>query len=81
MTEKPEDQFYINRMNERLKNAHLTTYMKKESILMQWVTGTGCLLKPGTLFFYDDSDQTKEFEFSLDGVEKPDCCVIEGLEV
>jgi hypothetical protein len=43
-------------MNERLANAHLTTFMKKENYLMQWVSGTGCLLKPGTLFFYDDFD-------------------------
>jgi len=44
---------------------------------MQWSTGTACLLKPGILFFYDDYDITKEFEYSLDGAE----CVLEGQEI
>jgi len=65
-------------MNERLASAHLTTLMKKENYLMQWINGTGCIVKPGKLYFYEDNNLFSEYEFSLDGVEKPDCCILEG---
>jgi hypothetical protein len=47
---------------------------------MQWVSGTGCLLKPDKLLFYEEKEFT-DFEFSLDGVEKLNCCKIEGQEI
>lgn len=38
------------------------------------------MLKPGKLLFYEEKEFT-DFEFSLDGVEKLNCCKIEGQEI
>jgi len=65
-------------MNDRLNKAHLTAILKKENRLMQWQNGTACLVKPSSLFFYSENDIFTEFEFSLDGVDKPECCILEG---
>ena len=69
-------------MNEKFDSAHLMAQLKKENYYMQWVQGTGCLVKPGTLFFYDDNNLTSQFEFYLDGIElRPENCLLEGQEL
>jgi hypothetical protein len=45
---------------------------------MQWINGTGCLLKPGRICFFEEKDVTVEFEYSLDGIERPNCCLLDG---
>lgn len=80
VTETKPEYYYINKMNKKLQNAHLTSYMKKQNFLKQWVQGTGCLIKPDKLLFYEDKEFI-EYEFALDGIEKMNCCKLEGQEI
>jgi hypothetical protein len=77
---KPE-KHYIDKMNKKLSNAQYSSNMKKYNSLHQWVNGIGCILKTGKLYFFEEKDIYAEFEFSLDGIERPGCCQIEGQEV
>ena len=69
-------------MHSRFEKSDLTAIMKMESgVLMQWVQGTGCLLKPGFLYFYEENNLYWEFEFALDGCNLPGAMVVEGYEL
>ena len=48
---------------------------------MQFVQGTGCLIKPGSLFFFEDGDIYSLYEFSLDGILQKGGIVLDGLEI
>ena len=55
-------------MNKKLSKAKLTSQMKKQNFLKHWVAGTGCIVKPGKLFFFEEANVSADFEFSLDGI-------------
>jgi len=68
VTEAKQDEYYINKMNKKLSKAILTSQMKKQNFLKQWVAGTGCIVQPGKLYFFEETNIQAEFEFSLDGI-------------
>jgi len=44
-------------MNKKLNKAYLTSQMKKQNkITKQWVPGTGCLVQPGKLYFFEEGN-------------------------
>ena len=68
-------------MNVTLRKSHLSCHMKRQNRLMQWVSGTGCLMKPSCVLFFDPNDIRDEFAYSVDGLDQPGCCVIDGSEL
>lgn len=81
VTEVRQDEYYINKMNKKLSRAILTSQMKKQNFLKQWVAGTGCILQPGKFCFFEENNVQAEFEFSLDGIGGSHGLVIEGQEI
>lgn len=49
--------------------------------MKQWVSGTGCIVQPGKLYFFEDGNVQSEFEFSLDGLGTNSNIVLEGQEI
>lgn len=81
VTEAKQEEYYINKMNKKLNKAILTSQMKKQNFIKQWVPGTGCIVKPGKLFFFEEANLQAEFEFSLDGIGSSQGLVIDGQEI
>jgi hypothetical protein len=80
VTEKTPDQWYLDRMTQTLDKSILAAKMKKQSIYLQFVQGTGCLLKPGSLHFFEDGNIYSDYEFELDGILN-EGIELEGLEI